>query len=75
MTATMKANELFEKAFNAPREARSDEYKDGVLQALQFKTEEIDGVSFPYKMGTAQADAWFAGLDEGKRIFERTVKK
>ena len=69
----MNANEMFEQAFKTPREARSDEYKAGVYAALQYKTGEVYGLTFPYTMGTSAADAWFSGLEEGKRIFEKNT--
>lgn len=57
---------LFSDAFDRPRNPRSTEYKAGfrvgaayVLQAL---TTELEA---PYPFGTAQADAWFAGAQEG----------
>jgi len=62
------ASELFAKAFEGPRDKRSEEYKLGVLEALRFRLGEISGMRCPYAPGTAQADAYFAGTDEGHRI-------
>ncbi len=57
---------LFSDAFDRPRHPRSDEYKAGfrvgashVLDALKVELEP------PYPLGSAQADAWFAGAQEG----------
>lgn len=60
--------DLMEKAFAPGRDPRSQEYKQGVLSILRLR---IDGVrrALPYEIGTAQADAYFAGQDEGHRIW------
>lgn len=63
-----KAMEIFEAAFSTSRAARSEEYKAGVLAALRFRLQEADGVPCGYEMGTASADAYFAGCDEGHRL-------
>jgi hypothetical protein len=66
------ADQLFAAAFNTPRDARSPEYKAGVLAALHRR---IDGVRAPnpYPLGTAAADAFWAGVDEGYRIYRTAV--
>jgi hypothetical protein len=49
---------------------RSEEYKAGVRAALEYHIN--DAVNFPplpYPAGTPQADAWFAGTDEGHRLW------
>lgn len=70
-----KATEIFEAAFSTPRDKRSEEYKAGVLAALRFRLQEADGIPCGYETGTASADAYFAGCDEGHRLvrehFER----
>ncbi len=62
---------LFEQAFNVPRDPRSDAYKAGVLDALRYCAGEIESLksAMLYEMGTAEADAWFAGVIEGKLIW------
>jgi hypothetical protein len=70
-----KARELFMEAFSVPRNLRSGEYKGGVLAALKFRLGEIEQMRCPYPEGLAQADAWFAGADEGHFIAERVEKK
>ena len=47
---------------------RSDEYKAGIRAALEFIIIHGEELSPPYPIGTAQSDAWFAGLEEGHRI-------
>ncbi|HFD81029.1 MAG TPA: hypothetical protein ENK05_11675 [Gammaproteobacteria bacterium] len=65
------AQEIFEDAFNRPRDPRSEPYKAGVLDALRYHLGELKSLqtAMPYEMGTAEADAWFAGVLEGKTIF------
>lgn len=63
------AHQLYEKAFTQPRDPRSDAYKRGVRDALQACARQSKtklGALLPYEMGTAEADAWFAGTEEGK---------
>ncbi len=64
----MIAGEILRAAFAAPRDPRSPEYKDGVLAALGYRLGESAHVRCPYPAGTAQADAFFAGTDEGHRL-------
>jgi hypothetical protein len=59
-------NRLFAKAFEATRDKRSDPYKRGVYDGLVAKLETITTKN-PFTLGTADADAWFAGNDEGRR--------
>lgn len=63
-----KAEELFTKAFNVPREPRSDAYKRGVMAALIYRFAGIKAQA-PYKEGTAELDAFLSGCDEGHRIW------
>lgn len=63
------AQQLFDAAF-APkihRDPRSDAYKIGVMAGLRFRIDSVKP-ALPYEIGTAEADAWFAGTDEGRRI-------
>lgn len=57
------------QAFSTPRDPRSDEYKAGMRAVLAFRLGEITEVRCPFPMGTAQADAFFSGCDEGHRRF------
>lgn len=63
-----KAMELFQAAFAGPRDARSPEYRDGVLNALRFRLNEASEIRCPHRSGTAAADAFFAGCEEGHRL-------
>ncbi|MGW8309862.1 MAG: hypothetical protein ACWGNB_02245 [Thiogranum sp.] len=60
------AEELFVHAFRPGREPRSGAYRRGVLDGLRYHTGEGPSPQhvIPYPPGTAEADAWFAGLSE-----------
>ena len=63
---------LFNAAFKKPREPRSDEYREGVRSALRDRASQNPPYSYrecPYRLGTAQADAWLAGYHEGTIIW------
>ena len=61
---------LMAAAFNRPREPRSDAYKQGVRAGL---TRIIKRTTqpLPFKAGTAESDAFFAGEDEARLIVSR----
>lgn len=67
----MLAIDYFETAFNQPRQPRSSAYKRGVLYVLRYRLHEVDAIPCPYAMGSVEADAYFAGCDEGHHIAER----
>ena len=62
-----KADAIFAAAFNRPRDPRSPEYKQGVLDALRFRLGEASSVHCPYPPESPQSDAYFSGVDEGHR--------
>jgi hypothetical protein len=67
---------LMTAAFGRPRDARSNEYMQGCRALLERKVNSVP-LKCPYRMGTVQADAWFAGTDEGHLIwsdFQRSAK-
>jgi hypothetical protein len=69
MTAnTPTVDELMAEAFAPGRDPRSPEYKAGVRSILDWR---INGAqpALPYALGTAQADAYFAGQEEGGAIW------
>lgn len=63
-----KAQDIYSAAFSKPRDPRSAEYKQGVLDVLRFRLGEAPSVRCAYRAGTAQADAYFSGCDEGHRL-------
>lgn len=72
-----KAREIFDAAFAKPRDPRSDEYRHGVLDILRFRLGEASEAFLKkqYVLGTAQADAYFAGCDEGHRLAREHLEK
>ncbi len=68
----MDAMEIFSEAFHALRMPRSQAYREGVMAALRYRTGETDQMACcPYAVGTAEADAWFAGIDEGHALYRK----
>jgi len=63
-----QATERFKAAFAVPRTPRSLEYRMGVLDALRLNYRDIEKIQCPYAPGTAQADAYYAGNEEGHRL-------
>lgn len=68
------ASGICDAAFAEPRDPRSPEYRAGVLEALKFRLGEIRSMSCPHRAGTARADAWLAGADEGHRLAREQVR-
>jgi hypothetical protein len=67
----IRASDLFEKAFSQIRDPRSEAYKRGVLHALQFRLEQISFPEHPFLPGSAESDAYSAGIDEGHAIWRK----
>ena len=59
---------LFNEAFAPGREPRSAEYKAGVRALLDQRVGR-GRLACPYPAGTAQADAFYAGADEGRVLW------
>jgi len=64
-----KAQALFKTLFDGPRDPRSTEYQAGCLYILRRKLDGIAKQDCPYRMPSAQADAWLAGCQEGLRQY------
>lgn len=64
-----KAQALFEKLFDGPRDPRSAEYQAGCLYILRRKLDGIEKQDCPYRMPSAQADAWLSGCQSGLRHY------
>lgn len=62
------AHSLFIEAFDGARQPRSEAYKIGVKEALLFRFAG-EKLKHPYTVGTAESDAYYAGTDEGNRIY------
>lgn len=67
----LTADSLMAAAFDRPREPRSAAYKAGVRAKLSHVFDNVT-TAMPYAPGTAEADAFFAGEEEGRVIFART---
>jgi hypothetical protein len=74
-TKTDLAEKLWENAFinNKARDPRSYEYQDGARAVLDLKIHDKP-LKCPYTIGTAQADAWYAGTNEGHNIWRDFLK-
>lgn len=59
---------LMRTAFEQPRTLRSEAYMKGARWLLEFRTQGLRPPC-PYQIGTAEADAFFAGRDEGNAIW------
>lgn len=64
------AAELFAEAFGKPRDPRSHAYKQGVLAALKFRIDSRR-IARLYEPGSAEDDAFYAGIAEGHAIWRR----
>lgn len=65
--ARARADRLTDEAFAPGRCTRSPEYVAGVRARLRFSLAG-DPVSNPYPAGTSDADAFWAGCEEGRLI-------
>lgn len=68
------AHEIHHARF-AHGEPRSPEYRAGALYILQRKAGEVAEQLCPYTLGSAQADAWFAGCDAGHLLWQRVMEE
>ena len=69
------ARTLFARAFPTTRTPGSPAYREGVLVALRYRLGELPAIRCPYAVGTAEADAFHAGADEGHAIVRRELKE
>jgi hypothetical protein len=72
--SVLSVDNLMQVAFFNGRAPRSAEYKAGTRMALEHRIERKDIVP-PYETGTAVADAFFAGIDEGKLLYRVAMEK
>lgn len=64
MEPKMTVQDLMNKAFENARTPRSIEYREG-CRALLNRRIHGDMMYCPYPAGSAQFDAWYAGVEEG----------
>lgn len=62
------AERLFNAAFDVPRNPRSAEYKAGARAVLDYRVSRIR-ISCQHPAGSAQFDAFHAGVTEGHAIW------
>lgn len=67
-------NRMMAWAFHEARDPRSAEYCTGVRDMLLYKLVDKQ-LRNPWLLGTAHADAWFAGVEEGKAVLKFHVIK
>ena len=73
-TPALSVDLLYQTAFYNGRTPRSQEYKAGARMALEHRILQKD-FELPYQAGTAAADAFFAGIEEGKTIWRAAAEK
>lgn len=62
------ARQVFDAAFHAGREPRSEAYKAGVLHCLRVRLEGAAHCPCLYPAGSAERDAYYAGVEEGRAL-------
>lgn len=65
-------DQLMDEVFFSGRTPRSPQYRAGVRAVLAFKLEKTP-IDMPYRVGTPEADAYFAGQTEGYSINRREL--
>lgn len=74
-TTALSVDQLYQTAFYNGRTPRSQEYQAGTRAALEHHRIERKDFDMPYQVGTAAADAFFAGIEEGKTIWRAAAAK
>ena len=72
--AVRLVDEIVRLAFGAPRMPRSEAYQAGVRDQLRARALGRQMLC-PYPQGTAEADAWFAGMDEGNALWRAELAR
>lgn len=62
-----KTEAIMQLAFCPGRPARSAAYRAGVRDVLLKRLDGVQDIPFPYQVGSAEADAYLSGTDEGMR--------
>jgi hypothetical protein len=71
LSRAQEVDQLFNKEFFPGRSPRSAPYRQGVRSVLDFHIADIAFPPLPWPEGTAEADAFFAGQNEGWEIVDR----
>jgi hypothetical protein len=67
-------NRMMAWTFHESRVPRSAEYREGVRDIMLFKLVE-KSLRNPFVLGTASADAWWAGVEVGKQVLKFHLTK
>lgn len=67
----LTAQAIFDAAFPSFRPARSEAYRIGVLEQLRYRMMESAQIQCQYTAGTAEADAFWAGVDEAWNLIRK----
>lgn len=67
----LTAQAIFAEAFGPARVPRSEAYRKGVIGQLRYRMEEAPDNVCPYKAGSAEFDAFWAGVGEAWTLLER----
>jgi hypothetical protein len=59
---------LYNLTIESSSDPRSPEFKAGVLATLKYRCEGMS-IECPYNLGTAEADAFIAGIDGGNKVW------
>lgn len=74
ITEQMSVDEMMADVFGRPRDPRSDAYKAG-MRATFDRKKNGRKVTCPYRIGTAEADAFFSGTDHGALIWDQNISQ
>ena len=69
-SGSLQVERLMALAFFPGRAPRSVEYREGCQAALEYRI-LVRRMRAPYPAGCCEADAWFAGAEEGHAIWRR----
>lgn len=72
-SCSSKAQRVFDLAFWPGRPARSNAYRSGVFDTLLKRLDGVNDLPFPYQMGSAEADAYLAGIEEGLQLVQKVT--
>jgi hypothetical protein len=74
-TLKLTALKVFDELFFLGRPARSEAYRRGVGETLEYNVDQLTKLHpVFYKRGTAEFDAYFAGATEALAVLENKIK-
>jgi hypothetical protein len=66
---------FMEVIFEGHRDPRSEAYRDGVHALLRCRLLATSLKKNPFEIGSAHADAWWAGVEEGKAVYRSYTQR